>query len=518
MLDPANLLTMVKLLANSVVLHQQASNEEALALLDDALALDRRFLPAHFNRAQLLLELGHHQQAVESLDAYLSLLPDDVAARELRGKAVAAGLAACDAAIASNASGVQPLLQRAEFNLLVGRYAEAARDYQAVLVSDPGNATALNNLGNAHVSLGDEDAALVAYEEALAGHPDDALALHNRGNLLRRRNRLDEALASHRAALAIRPDFPEVQVEIALAQLTMGNFAAGWTGFEARWRTDQLAQLWRGVSPPAWDGKQPLAGRTILLWHEQGLGDTLQFVRFVPALAARGARIVLLAPPVLRPLLATLDAPIELVDNEAGVPTHDFHCPLMSLPHVLGIAAPPAQPPYLHADPQRVAHWRERLGERHRPRIGLVWHGRSWGPANPTRNLDPALLSVLFDLDCDFYSLQTGPAGEHPPAGVTVLTPQLTDFAESAAALAHLDLLISVDTAAAHLAGALGTPCWLLLRHWGEWRWQLARADSPWYPSLRIFRQAPEGGWPTLLAEVHTALAQFLAKQVRRQR
>ena len=313
-------------------------------------------------------------------------------------------------------------------------------------------------------------------------------------------------------AVALEPTDIDTRYHRALLQLLMGNLAEGFAGYEARFET----KLWRGdkrhFRQPEWRGEE-LAGRTILLYAEQGLGDTLQFCRYAALVAARGGRVVLEAPPPLRHLLDGLAGVERLIAHGEEPGDFDVQCPLLALPHLLGtdLESIPAAIPYL-ATPDDVRRaWRDRLGRRVRTRVGLVWAGNPRFINDRRRSLPFAALAPLWSLpSIDWFSLQVGPRAEDlasAPSGlITDLAPELHDFAETAAAVEQMDLVISVDTAVAHLAGALSKPVLLLLPFAPDWRWMRRGETSPWYPGHRLLRQDMRREWANVIDAAVTAL------------
>lgn len=395
--------------------------------------------------------------------------------------------------------------------------------FERALALKPTSPEAHYNRALALQSLGRLDAAIAGYRKALELKPDYASAATNLGNSLRNSNRLDEALAAYDLSLRLRPAHAGTEVNRALCLLKRGDYPEGFAQYEARWR-DAISVRQAGLeSRPGrlWLGREDLAGKTILLYAEQGLGDTLQFCRYAALVAARGARVWLEAHKRLLPLLQSLAGVERLIESGTTGPAADFHCPLMSLPLACGttLANVPAAPAYLHADAARNAAWAARLGPRtgNRPRVGLVWSG---GPdhkedGNRSMRLD-RLLPFLPD-HCDYVSLQK----DLRPDDAAVLAqrpdirhygPEQNDFADAAALCAQMDVVISVDTSVAHLAAATGRPTWVLLAFSPDWRWLLNRDDSVWYPTVRLFRQRALGDWSAPLAAVQAALAGLPAR------
>lgn len=417
--------------------------------------------------------------------------------------------------------------------------AVAAFAYAARLA--PTTAAAHGNLGVALRRLGRPQAAVVSYRRALTLAPDDAATLSNLGNALREIGELPEAEAALRRAVALDcanrsfafnlalllrdrrqhlealalmealavdwPENGELAWDLALTQLYLGDFERGWPGYEARFRLARSPA--RPLPGRRWDGRADLAGKTLFLHSEQGFGDALQFVRFVPLAAARGARVVLECLPELRELFATVPGVVHLVDKGAPPPPYDLWAPMLSLPWLLGTGADflAATVPYLAPPPRAV-------GVQRPPgtalTVGLVWAGKTT-PRDRSWPLEE-LLPLLSDPRVAMHALQVGPrSADLDRLGVRGLVhdlgPGLTSFADTAAAMAALDLVITIDTSVAHLAGALGRPCWMLLRYVSDWRWQDEPADSPWYPSLRLFRQAEPQDFKGPVTAVAAALA-----------
>jgi Flp pilus assembly protein TadD len=405
----------------------------------------------------------------------------------------------------------------------LGRVAEAENCFRSSLRLRPGHPNAHLNLAIAEHSLGRLDAAEDGYHDALAAGANLTGTNSNLSVLLREMGRVPEAEGRARAALEIDAAFPAARINLALALLLTGRWAEAWPHYEARWQTGDLASERRDFAQPQWTGGQPLKGRTILLHAEQGLGDTLQFCRYAPMVAEHGARVVLEVQPSLVRLLSGLAGVDRVLAKGDPLPPFDLHCPLMSLPMAFGTTPDtvPMPYPYLAADPDGASLWRERLAPLAGRRIGLVWAGssRAWLPhaaaIDRRRSMRLADMAPLADVaGCSFVSLQLGrPAAQlaSPPRGLAVhdFAAELYDFAETAALVANLDLVVSVDTAVAHLAAALGRPVWLLNRFDSCWRWLLDRNDSPWYMSLTQFRNTGAGDWSHVMHQVRDALAEF---------
>ena len=466
--------------------------DEAVACYDGALVLRPTYVEALTNRGEALIELGRLGDALASFDAALALRPTAEAHRN-RG-AVLARLRRLDEAIA---------------------------EYDAALTADPASAQAHSDRASALNDLGRPAEALASADRAIALKPAFADAHNNRGVALFTLRRCAEARASYERALALDPDAPEPRVNRALARLLDGDLAAGFDEYRWRWKAKGAYQHRPRTAYPEWEG-EPLAGRRLLVFTEQGFGDTLQFVRFVPPLAEAGAEVTLLVePPMVRLLGASLPG-VTVTDQIAPGAPFDAQAAMLCLPRLTGgvtLETIPAATPYLVADPAVSARWSARLAALPGRKIGLVWAGASRRD-NPAASAIDARRSVRLDQlaplaaapDVQFVSLQVGePAAEAQaaPPGLRLVdwTSELGDFADTAALVASLDLVITVDTSVAHLAGALGRPVWILSRFDGCWRWLEDRDDSPWYPTARLFRQQAPGDWTSAIDAVARALA-----------
>ena len=405
----------------------------------------------------------------------------------------------------------------------LGRFDDAINVCFKALQLKPDYAEAYVNLGAALFETGQFDNAITASSIALQCHPDDVPALCNRGVSLYGLGRIEEAISDLRRASELEPANPEPAFNLALALLMTGTeMREGFALYERRLERAEAPK--RVLPKPRWRGED-IAGRTILLHAEQGLGDTLQFVRYAALVAARGARVILEVQPPLKRLCAglpgILPGDIEVIAGGEALPAFDVHCPLLSLPFVFGtdLATIPATIPYFAPDPALISHWATRLPAGPAPRVGLVWSGDprpdqpKWFQTDRRRSLPLAALAPLGAVPgVTFVSLQKGPpAGQlaDPPFAIVNPMPEVVDFADTAALIAGLDLVISVDTSVAHLAGALGKPVWLLSRFDGCWRWLRERRDSPWYPTLRLYRQPHQGDWAPVISALTADLATF---------
>jgi len=457
-------------------------------------------------RAALALEPGH-AESLHRLGTIAAETGHGALAAELLRRAVAA-----DGAVAAHHAGLGNALHD------LGRFEAAAACHRRALELEPGNLVARVNLGNALRELGrlDEAAAeLGLAAERAPGHPAVHLSL---GCALHELGRPDEAAACHRRALALAPDNPEAHWNLGLALLLAGDLAAGWP--EYAWRRLAEGGPRRSFPRPAWDGGD-LAGRTILLHAEQGLGDVLQFIRYLPWIKARGAAVTIVESPtaLLRLLRGVAGIDRLIPTGGAALPEHDRHAPLPELPHLFATTEDtiPAAVPYLSPEPELVAMWRERLAAGPPGlKVGIAWQGNPHGRIDRGRSPPLAALAPLAAVPgVRLISLQRRDGLEQLaglPGGMVIES--LGDdvdtggaFTDTAAIMATLDLVISSDTAIAHLAGALGVPAWVALKRVPDWRWQLGRADSPWYPTLRLFRQSRDGDWDGVFRAIAAALA-----------
>ena len=505
--------------------------DEALASYDRAIALRPGFPQAHSNRGDVLCELKRFEEALASCDHALKLQPDFAEAHCNRGSALHKlqrpdeALAAYNHALSLKPNYAEVYCNKGAVLHDLHRFEEALASYSCALALRPDFAEALSNRGNALQELKRFEEAVNDYEHAILVRQNFAEAYSNCGNALRELNRFKEALASFDRAIALRPDLAQAYFNSAICLLLMGEFDDGWLRYEWRWQTDQLKSQKRNFLQPQWTGADDIAGRAILLHAEQGFGDTLQFCRYVPLVAARGARVILEVQKPLVALMRALAADAEIVAKGDPLPAFDLHCPLLSLPLAFktGLNTIPGKTPYLSSDPIKKNAWRARLGPHGKFRVGLVWAGdpRKQLPnahlIDRQRSIPLDMLAPLFDIpDCEFVSLQKGSDAvaqlRSSPLSrkITDWSDDFHDFSDTAALIENLELVIAVDTSVAHLAGALGKPLWLLNRYNTCWRWLLDRDDSPWYPCLRQFRQDATRTWDAVINRVAAELREHV--------
>jgi len=391
----------------------------------------------------------------------------------------------------------------------LGRLEEAVASYQQALAIRPGNPEALSNRGHALFELRYYEEAATSYQQALTIRPDYAEALNNRGSALLELNLLSEALACYNEAIAIDPDNADAKFNRSLCELLQGNFPRGWQDYEQRWLRNKAPGR-RHEAYPLLLGAEDLSGRTILLHAEQGLGDTIQFVRYASLLRQCGARVLVEVQPPLKALIGRLPFDVEVFAQGEPLPLFDLQSPLLSLPLVCNTTESTIPWPgaYLSAPVDRLRRWRNRLGEKVQPRVGIAWSGSGAGHRNDlNRTIALDTMSELLKLPVDWVCLQKEiPASDYATSKrlqrLRQFADEIGDFADTAALVACCDLVISIDTAVAHLAGAMGKPVWILLPHVPDWRWLLDREDSPWYPTARLFRQPRTGDWPSVIDRV----------------
>jgi hypothetical protein len=501
--------------------HQAGKAGEAYRLISAALAVNPRSADARSNLGLVLHALKRDADALASFEQALALDPGHVEALNNRGTVLlkldrpAEALASFERLLAASPRHREAQVNRANALLDLDRMDEAIAGYDAALAGEPRHAGAHFNRGNALMRADRLPEAIAAYDRALAIAPGHVKAHNNRGLALRALNRHGEALASYGRAVALEQDFAEAHLNAAHALLTLGDFARGFAGYEWRWKIAPTAPHRRTFRQPPWLGTPPVGGKTILLHAEQGLGDTIQFARYVEPLARAGAKVVLEVAPPLKEVLGEIDGAARVLARGETLPPFDLHCPLASLPLAFKteLASVPAEIPYLAAPAARVEKWRARIDAFARPRIALAWSGNPAHANDRNRSIPLARLATLWSLaGPSFISVQRdvrdGDAGVLAGAARLVhLGDELSDFADTAAVLALADLVISVDSAVAHLAGAMGRPVWILLPFSPDWRWMLARADSPWYPTARLFRQPAIGDWESVVSRVRDQLA-----------
>jgi tetratricopeptide (TPR) repeat protein len=512
-------------LARAIGLHQQGELAQAAALYFEVLAAE----PDNFDALHLLgvyaQQTGDNQAAYDLITRAVGIDPAAAHAHTNLG-IVLQKMERYDDALRSHrkALEIEPDNQTALNNcgatlLKMRRPAEAVDCFERALRITPVYVEAMGNLGNAYIDLRRYPEALLCLDRALLLSPHFAAAHFNRGNALQGQNRIAEALAAYGRTLEIEPDHVDAHFNLALCLLLTGDFERGWREYEWRWRKAEVGNGGVKLRPqdlpqPLWRGES-LAGKTILIYSEQGFGDTIQFCRYASLLAQRGATVILRVQLALVALLSNLDGTAAVIAEDAPLPAFDFQCPLMGLPLAFGttLKTMPALQSYLPPVRDDGA-WAVRLGARDKPRIGMVWAGNPGHDNDGFRSIPLLSMLTLVSEAAQFVSLQKelrtvdrlliesdGRIGQFADA--------LGDFADTAALISHLDLVITVDTSVAHLAAAMGKPTWILLPYAPDWRWMLGRDDSPWYPTVKLARQPRSGDWESVIAVVRDAIATF---------
>ncbi|MEG3986131.1 tetratricopeptide repeat protein [Microcoleus sp. S28C3] len=532
-----------------IATRQQGKIAEAIDFYEQAIAQNPDFVEAHLNKANVLLDVGEYKRAIASYEQVIKIEPNSALAYNNLGW-IKQQIGEIDAAILyyQTALRLDPNLHETAHNLghlfkqknqlneaiayylhalklnpnltyslmglgtvlqQQGKLAEAFNCYQQAVILEPNNPEAHNNVGAFFHEQGNVKAAISHYRQALNLKPDFVEAINNLGHALVDLGEFQEAFSCHSRALQLQPDNATAHLELGLTLLLFGDFQRGFAEYEWRWRTPQLSS--RQFKQPVWDGSD-LQGKTILLHVEQGFGDSIQFIRYAPIIRSQGAKVMVACYPELMRLFATVAGIEYLSVSLEGLPEFDVHAPLMSLPRIVGttLETVPANVPYL-APPDECKF---ALSSDAKLKVGIVWGGNPQRRKNNQRSCSLSDFIQFLDIPgIAFYSLQKNLSqsdrtllNQHL---VPDLSPHLSDFADTASAISQLDLVISVDTAVAHLAGALGKPVWVLLSFAPDWRWLLEREDNPWYPTARLFRQSQPESWQELFEEVKAALSLF---------
>lgn len=499
---------------------QSGQMGEAHRLMSAALRINPGAPDALVNIANVLHALKRDAEALECLDKALAARPGDLEALLYRANTLTAlnrpqeALACFDAVLARDPGRGDAHLNRGTVLATKGRHAQALADFDAVLAKAPNHAEALYNRGTALLELGRPAEALAAVDRVLAQAPKHMRAWNNRGRALQMLNQHADAIASFEKAIAVDKNYADAHSNLALSLLTLGDLGRGFTEYEWRWKRAGMADARRGYRGRLWLGEFPLGQRTILLSAEQGLGDTIQFVRYAPALARAGAKVALEVQPELKALLSGVEGVALCHARGETLPAYDVYCPLGSLPLALKTEASsiPADIPYLRADDAHIAKWRPAIAALPGKRVAFAWTGHARHANDRNRSIDLKLLEPLFGIEgVSFVSIQrelrendAALLARH--ANVTHIGGELADMADTAAIAALTDLTIAVDTSVVHLAGAMGREVWVLLPFAPDWRWTLNGPHSPWYSQARLFRQPAPGDWPSVIAATRDAL------------
>jgi tetratricopeptide (TPR) repeat protein len=500
--------------------------DEALASYDQAIVLQPGFGEAFSNKGDALYQLKRFDEARASYDQAIAFRPGFAELFNNKGDALYElkrfdeAVASYDQAIALKPGLAEAFSNKGDALYQLKRFDEALTSYDQAIALKPGLAKALNNKGNILNELERFDEGLVYFDRAIALKPDFAEAFNNRGNALKELRRIDEALASYDHAISFRPGFAQAFNNRALCKLLIGRYIEGWSDYE--WRFEVSTSISRPIFPN-WQGED-LAGRRVLVFAEQGLGDVIQFARYLPLLERNRCQLTFLAPAKLTRLtrlLRSLRSEIKVISALSPEHMFDYQCALMSLPHRLGtnVASIPNSVPYLHAEDDLIVRWKERL-KKHGFKIGIAWQGNPLALADRGRSISLNEYVPLARIPgVRLISLQTGYGLDQLaqlPKDVTIeiLGQDFDDgpdaFIDTAAVISSLDLVITADTAIAHLAGALGCRTWVTLKYVPHWPWMLDREDSPWYPTARLFRQSRVDDWAPVFANIANELRSLI--------
>jgi tetratricopeptide (TPR) repeat protein len=475
---------------------EMGDSASAIARFRQSVELKPEFADSYTRLGQALRESGHLEQAIVAFKEAARLQPDRAEAQS--------NLGVC--------------LMESD------RLDEAISTLRKAISLKPEFAGVHANLANALIKVGRFDEAIRANQRAVELNPSDSELHNNLGVSLAHNHCLDDAIAAYQIALQLKPENAQAHVNLAVALLLKGDLKQGFVEYEWRWKIPRRDIFPIRSASPNWNGDD-VRGRTILLLFEQGFGDSIQFIRYAPHLAERGANIIVTCPTELAHLFQAVEGVKKVVSAENEVPPHDLQCPLASLPRLFGttLESIPNRIPYLRPDPARSAKWKEKLRSQiNAIRVGLAWAGRKDQTNDLARSMHLKQFAPLAKLrQVTFVSLQKGYAAAqsvHAPVGMDLLdfTEGINDFADTAARIDNLDLVISVDTATAHLAAAMGKPVWLLLSFSADWRWLLNKNDSPWYPTMRLFRQKRFGDWDEVITRVAQALGAMASERTKK--
>jgi tetratricopeptide (TPR) repeat protein len=495
--------------------------EEALSSYDKAISLQADYAEAYSNRGLVLQELQRLEEALSSYDKAISLQADYAEAYYNRGtalhklKRLEEALSSYDKAISLQADFAEVYYNRGNVLQELQRLEEALSSYDKAISLQADYAEVYSNRGNVLQELQRLEEALSSYDKAISLQANYAEAYCNRGTALHKLKRLEEALSSYDKAISLQADFAEAYLSSSLCYLLAGNFNDGWARHEWRWQSEGMSKTAgvKNFSQPLWLGKESLKDQTILLYAEQGLGDTIQFSRYVSLVATLGAKVVLEVQPSLVKLLSHLEGISQIINKGDKLPHFDYQCPLLSLPLAFKteLQTIPSASQNISSDIEKVAKWQAILGEKTKPRAGIVWSGSAAHKNDHQRSLTLSKLITYLPSDYEYVSLQK----EISDVDKEVLTKHneikhfggdLKDFTDTAALCELIDIVISVDTSVAHLAGTLGKTTWILLPYSPDWRWLLDRNDSPWYSSVKLYRQEKINDWDGVLVNIESDL------------
>ena len=501
-----------------VIAHQRQNHAAAMEWLNRAIQQNPRSALAHLNRGNTVKAMGDIRRAIIDFEKAIAMNPGYAEAYVNLGIA-RQECGQPDEALNCYRKAIHLKPDFAEAYFAMGNALQEYDQIDAAIVSlqeatrlAPGFAAAYCNLGNLLKERGRFDEAVAVYTQAIRAQPDFAVAYCNLGNTQKEKQQFELAIASYIQATTLNPDFAEAHWNRSLVHLLSGDFESAWPLFEWRWKAKKNNISLPDFQRPLWLGKQAITGKTILICWEQGFGDTIQFCRYVPLVQALGTKVLLVVPPSLVPLLKSLDGVDQVLGPDEPISDFDYYCPLMSLPLAFRttLQTIPAAKAYLHTDAHKLNLWARKLPPIGRKRVGIAWSGST---TNKSRSVPLEELILHLPKHLDYVCLQKDVTAVERDilsrAKMYCFDEYVADFSDTAALCALTDMVISIDTSAAHLAGALGKQTWVLLPHLPDWRWLLKRADCPWYPSMRLYRQDEMGDWGPVLQRVAQDLTEL---------
>lgn len=504
-----------QMLNQAIALHQAGKLDDAEQLYKKLL-LSLPSLPTLLtNLGIIAFQRGCYEDGVQFIGKSLAIAPNQPSALNNLGLALVK-LNRLDEAVGSfeRAIAKKPNYDEAYSNLgnalmELNRLDEALKSFDRAITINPNYVEANFSRAVALQKLKRLDESVVSYDKAIAINPNNAELYFNRGFALQNLNRLDEALASYDKAITLNPNYVDAYCNKSLLKILNGEYLEGWELYEWRWKNEALINSFRVYLQPLWLGQQSITGKTLLIYPEQGLGDYIQCIRYAKLAVQREARVILELPSALISIASTFKGQFTLIEKGMTPPDFDYHCPIMSLPFAFKttLETIPVEVPYLYADSDKQKEWRQRLGNKTKSRVGLVWSGSIEHKNDHNRSISFQALSSLFNLSIEFHCLQKEIRADDEAVialngKITIHKDYLVDFSDTAALIEEMDLVISVDTSVAHLAGALGKEVWILLPYAPDFRWMLEREDSSWYPTAKLFRQPAIGDWDSVINRI----------------
>jgi len=505
---------------NGAIAAQTQNFEKAVKFLSKAIEVNLHHSPTYLNLGLAYQELKQFEAAIASYDKAISLNASFAEAynnlgnslREL--KQFEAAIVNFDRAISLNADDYEAYSNRGNAFYELGQFESALASYDEAIKINPNFADAYNNLGILQKELKQYESALASYDKAVSYNPNSAVLFSNRGNVFKELKKFDSAIASYNQAISIDSAFAETYWNKSLLLILLGNYLDGWALYEWRWQASVQKDFLRPFKRPLWLGETCIKDKIMLIHAEQGLGDSIQFCRYIAMVESLEPKQILVeVPKALISLLSGLNIKCTLIENGNSIPEFDMHCPMMSLPHAFKttVATIPADIPYLFAEESKAKQWQNKLGLKTKLRVGLVWSGSTTHKNDHNRSLLLKQLAPILALPFEFHSLQK----EIRPNDLEALNDlkqvhqhqdALKDFTDTAALIENMDLIISVDTSVAHLAGAMGKKVFILLPFAPDYRWMLDRSDTPWYPTATLFIQSRIDDWKSVMDQVKLAL------------